>query len=1102
MDKKFLLLLSLFLTPTSGFSTEERNSDFFEKKIRPIFILKCQKCHGPKKQKGGLRVDSLNALLQGGERGPAIIQGQSQKSLLVQAVSRQSKLKMPPNDPLSPVEIQALKTWIDSGAVWPESQVASDFTQEIQKQHWAFQSLKKVSVPSLKDKWIKNPIDAFVLKKLHSKNLKPSPKADRRTLLRRLSYTLTGLPPSYEETERFKRSSHDRALEQAVDRLLQSQHYGEHWARHWLDVARYSDTKGYVYARENRTWVHAWVYRDWVTGAFNEDMPYDRFLLLQLAADQVDDRKPGDLAAMGYLTLGRRFLGVTPEIIDDRIDVVTRGMLGLTVSCARCHDHKYDPISTQDYYSLYGVFNSSKEEVVQLATEAPGDEAFVKGLKERKEKFEAKFSQYALQASERVRGRIKDYLLVQKKLHTLPKEGFDQILGSKDLYGSFAFQWRDYLKRAKEARDPLFIIWHAYFDLTEEDYKEKGLKLFKELQSKKDDYGSVFKWTLEHFKQSPTGFQGIVKSYAELLTTVDKRWKIELKKAKDQEKELPTRFENPSWEAVRKVLYSKDSPCEVPREPMANTERFFPTRLVEELWRLEGAIDNWIMSAGSKVKFSKTLKDRRIPREPRVFIRGNPRDWGPEVKRQYLTTLSKSQKPFTQGSGRFELAQKISSSENPLTVRVIVNRVWAKHFGRGLVSTPSDFGLRAQAPSHPELLDWLSRRFIEEGWSLKALHRLILTSSTYQQSSLIHSHSKKAFEQDPENRLLWRMNPKRLSFEEFRDSMLISTGQLDPALGGRPVNILNAPFSNRRTLYGTVDRQFFPSVLRTFDFANPDIHIPQRRETTVPQQALFFMNHPLVLNRVKKLSQSTQALKDSHARIRATFRSVFQRDPSPLEVREAEGFLRQDGVLIEEKFSPQAKDWHYGLGRVDPVVQKVVQYSPLPHFTGEAWQGGPQWPDRILGWVQLTATGGHPGNHLGHAAVRRWKAPRAMEISIRSELNHQSPPGDGIQAYIISSRSGFLNTVHIHQQIVGLHVSRLRVEKGETIDFVVDIKEVLNSDEHLWGMTIEELSRDSKSKGTIWNSVKDFTPLVKNQLTPWEQFAQMLLLTNEFLFVD
>ncbi|WP_235934725.1 PSD1 and planctomycete cytochrome C domain-containing protein [Candidatus Laterigemmans baculatus] len=1107
----------------AAISASER---FFENQVRPVLLEHCAPCHG-EEQEAGLRVDSLQGLLTGGDSGPAVVPGDAASSLVIQAIRHQGGLEMPPDEPLEPQQIDALVAWVNGGAYWPASDRrpggkdaagagsshAGAAEAAAADEHWAFQAVAEppVPVPERSD-WVRTAVDAFVLARLEAADLEPSPEADRRTLIRRASYAVTGLPPSPEETEEFIRSSDPQAYEHLIERLLDSPRYGEHWTRHWLDVARYSDTKGYVYAREERFWVHAWAYRDWVVAALNQDLPYDRFLMLQIAADQVEDREQGDLAAMGFLTLGRRFLGVEHDIIDDRIDVVTRGTMGLTVGCARCHNHKYDPIPTADYYSLYGVFDSSAERVVPLAEPEP-DSEFARELETRRQKLASRTAESRAEFSALARRRVGEYLRAQTELEKYPNDGFDQILQKDDLLPALVRRWDTYLRSAKHRGDPVFAAWHAYRDLATAAFAEEAVAVTEQLQNSPES--AVNREVLAAFETPPQSFGEVVDRYAALLGEVESRWQTLVKDAAASGGDSPVGLADPAAEKIRRVLYGTGSPCEVPDEPIVHTEDLFDSATCTELWKLQGDVDRWIIAAELPIPYALTLVDRPVPVEPRIFRRGNPANKGAEVPRQFLEILSgESRQPFQKGSGRYELAAAIASPTNPLTARVLVNRVWTHHFGQGLVSTPSDFGTRAEKPSHPELLDYLAARFVAEGWSLKKLHRWILLSSTFRQASKQPNPSESwldAERVDPQNRLLWRMNPHRLSFEEFRDSLLTASRALDLEIGGKPVEMFTAPYPARRSLYGLVDRQFLPTSLRVFDFANPDLHIPQRSETTVPQQSLFFLNHPLVIEHAKKLASGAD-VEDESAAIEYLFERVLQREPSSRERREALELVRALASEPSPKASLTAKDWQYGYGEFDAASERVADFQPLPHFTGTAWQGSPAWPDPKLGWVQLTAEGGHPGNDRKHASIRRWTAPRSMAITLRSHLKHEAAAGDGIRAFVVSSRAGRLKDAEIHQQEVELTIDRLDVEAGETIDFVVDIGNVLNSDQYVWKIQLEALVSDPglAAVGTsaaseprpAWDSSEDFVADHVQRLSAWEQLAQILLCTNEFLFVD
>jgi hypothetical protein len=538
----------------------------------------------------------------------------------------------------------------------------------------------------------------------------------------------------------------------------------------------------------------------------------------------------------------------------------------------------------------------------------------------------------------------------------------------------------------------------------------------------------------------------------------------------------------------------------VPDEHLANNEWFFPTPTVVELWKLQGEVDRWLIQSPNAPAHATILVDRTKPTTPRVFKRGNPLTKGEEVPRRFLQVLAGDRaQPFAKGSGRLELAQAIIAPNNPLTARVMVNRVWMQHFGRGLVTTPSDFGKRAEPPSHPELLDWLARRFMDEGWSLKSLHRRILLSATYQQSSLASAQAK-AQEMDPDNRLLWRMNTHRLSFEEMRDASLAAAGELDLRVGGRPAELF-ANENKRRTLYARVDRELLPAVMRTFDFANPDLSIPQRNDTIVPQQALFGLNHPFLATRAKAVVQRI-GNGDDTARVRRMYELLFQREPATAEVNAALAFVKTapPPPARKEPVSP----WQYGYGELDEATGRLKSFTALPHFDGTQWAGGPQLPDANLGWLQLTATGGHPGNDRQHAIVRRWVAPMDGSYTVASTLTHQPDAGDGIRAFISHSGQGLLRFAALHHSNTALNIEALPVKAGETLDFIVDIRDGLNSDQFLWSPKIVAALSAVAGGGDAqsWDAQKDFVGTAPAPMSLWQQLAQTLLLTNEFVFVD
>lgn len=1103
---RFLIAALLIAGITSGnqcVADESRAMDeFFETHVRPVLVKKCLSCHGPQKQEGGLRLDSREGVLKGGENGAAAVPKEPAASHLVQAIRYDGDLKMPPDQKLADAQRDALIHWVELGMPWPKSiGTLKPVQPDTAKTHWAFQPVTDPPVPMDVKGTVRTPVDAFVLQRLQEAQLSPSPEADRRTLIRRITYALTGLPPTPSAVESFVSSDDPNAYDKVVEELLASPAHGEHWARHWLDIARYSDTKGYVYAREERFWVHAWNYRDWVVSAFNSDMPYDRFLLLQIAADQVPDRNEDDLAAMGFLTLGRRFLGVRRDIIDDQIDVVCRGTMSLTVGCARCHDHKYDPIPTSDYYSLYGVFDSSREWLVPLPGSA--DEGFLKEYREKSEAIESLLQERRASTSARVRSRVADYLKAQLELDRYPEEGFDQIISTEDLLPSFVHRWRDFLRDCDRNGDPVFVAWHMFRKLPPESFSAMASDVTAQLRALPAD--KLNPRIAKAFETVPTSFAEVIDRYASVLLEVDKEWQAQQDQAKASGMEPPASLVDASAEQIRAVLYSPGKPCFVPNEPVVSTEYDFDSGTCNELWKRQVEIDRLILNAPTQPRFAVAMKDRSTPVTPRVFRRGNPANKGDDVPRQFLSLLSgPNRQPFAEGSGRLELAKAIIDPANPLTARVIVNRVWAQYFGRGLVNTPGDFGLRADAPSHPELLDWLTTRFVQEGWSLKKLHRMIVLSATFRQSSIGPDNAEQreaALQLDPGNRLLWRMNVHRLTFEELRDSLLAVSGQLETTVGGKPRDLFASPYHRRRTLYGLVDRQFLPGTLRMFDFANPDLHIPQRSETTVPQQSLFLMNHPLAIERARELAKSVASSGDATSQVRQLFRQVFQRDATDSQLVTAMELLAQEATEKPPEASPTAADWSYGYGAINEAEARIRNFTALPYFSGTAWQGGPSFPDGPLGWVQISAKGGHPGNDRDHACIRRWTAPRDMKVRIQSELIHEPEQGDGIRSFIVHSRTGILNTSKAHKQKVASTIDPVEVKAGETIDFLIDIDQVLNSDQFLWQITLEAVD-SAGQKPSKWNAEADFPKPSNPSLTPLEQLAQVLLCSNEFLFVD
>jgi len=723
-------------------------SDDFERYVRPLLVEKCQSCHGATMQKAGLRLDSRAALIKGGESGPAIVPGKPAESLLIRAIGYAGELRMPPKGRLSGAEITVLSRWIESGAVWPDSGIArpakadSQVTDK-QRNWWAFQPVKRAEVPEVLPRPV-NPIDAFVRAKLGAAGLKPAAPADKRALLRRVTFDLTGLPPTPEEVDAFQNDGSPEAFAKVVDRLLASPAHGQRWARHWLDLVRYADYHDGNPKARNPVCepLEAWRYRDWVVQSLNRDLPFDQFVIHQIAGDLLPpaDGKPpyaDGLVATAFLVNGAWDRGdadkekMVSDMVDDQIDTIGKAFMGMTIGCSRCHDHKFDPISIRDYYALAGIFYSTRM------------------LKE----VGAKGGEITLQR----RPLVPDDVVQRRERQLKQIAGLNGILAEMDK------------KNPKvPANDPTRQI---------------------------------------------------------LMETRDR---------------------------VQKEL--------LPEPPVA-------------LAVSEGGVPGGLFPG---------IQD--VP----IHMRGSYTRLGPVVPRGLPTFFAGERQPrMTTGSGRMELARWVASAENPLTARVIVNRVWQWHFGAGLVRTPNNFGMLSEPPSHPELVDWLASTFVADGWSLKKLHRRIVLSEAYQQSS---DASPETLTRDPENRWLGRFSPRRLEAEAIRDAMLAVTGRLDLKPLGPATHDMSVP---TRSLYVQTARWDRGNFAILFDAANPDATVEKRDVSTVAPQALFLLNHNFLLAQAQHLAD--RATRDEptneEARIQRLFRLTFMRAASADEAKIARELL-------------------------------------------------------------------------------------------------------------------------------------------------------------------------------------------------------------------
>ncbi len=858
--------------PPSGDVASPEGVEFFEKHVRPVFVDHCYSCHSEtaEKVRGGFQLDTRAGWERGGASGkPAVIPGDPNGSPLIRAIRHADPdLAMPPKQKLTDEQIEALTAWVTMGAPDPRSGTTMlPDPSEVARRHWAFQPVREPSLPPVRDAgWVKAPVDRFILAGLEARGLKPAPAADRRTLIRRAAFVLTGLPPTPEQVAAFEKDDSPEAFARVVDRLLASPGYGERWGRHWLDIARYADTKGYVFEEERR-YAYAYTYRDYVIRAFNDDKPYDRFLIEQIAADQIvtgEDRSV--LAAMGFLTLGRRFLNNQHDIIDDRIDVLTRGTMALTVACARCHDHKYDPVPTADYYSLYGVFASSREPAEKPLLGTIPDPAQYEAFTAELTAKELERDQFVATKEEEYRRKLKesvgDYLLAAHDASKVEgRQKREELARGRKLSPVVVNRWISALE-SRKAADPLFGPWLEYSSLAEEGFGEAAVALTTRVVANGERLwnGAV---AGAFAGDSPGSLKDVAARYNRVFAAGGDPGVVAFLEAKDG----PLALEGRDLYALFDV-------------PDAQKRR-----------ALQRAVEGLQATHPGAPPRGMVMEDIESPIQPAVFKRGNPGNRGDTVPRQFLGLLAgPDREPFHKGSGRLELAEAIASPDNPLTARVAVNRVWLMHFGAALVRTPADFGLRSEPPSHPELLDWLAARFVAEGWSFKRLHRQILLSAAWQQSS---SADPATIEADPENRWVSRQTRRRLDFEAMRDMLLRAAGRLDLSMGGHAVEITTKDYAVRRTVYGFVERQNLPGVFRTFDFASPDTSSAQRFQTTVPQQALFLMNSPFALDQAREVLGRSDVgeIQDKEDRVRRLYAVILQRAPQEEEVAWAIRYL-------------------------------------------------------------------------------------------------------------------------------------------------------------------------------------------------------------------
>jgi len=970
-------------------SAAAASTEFFETKVRPVLAANCYDCHSVDLDKpyGELRLDSREALLKGGKSGAAIVPGDPEKSLLIRAIRQTGDLKMPKGGKLKPDEIDALVEWVRAGANFPAAAATASPAKPATKPYvitaaqrgfWSFQPIARPPVPAVSHgDWPKSDIDRFVLARLEKEGLAPVRAADKLTLIRRASLDLTGLPPTVEEIDAFQKDDSPEAFAKVVDRLLASPRYGEAWGRLWLDVARYGEDdyrsldpmrRGY------NPYPNAYLYRDWVIKAFNDDMPYDQFVRAQLAADLLgDEHRARTLPALGFLGLGPWFydngaVEVTrADERHDRVDVVSRGFLGLTVGCARCHDHKYDPIPTKDYYALASVFLNTAYKEYPLAPQSVVEEFKAQDKKiEKKEDLLDDFrrvesTQLAqtlalqaatyMQAAWKVTGEPKDEVRKVVEADRLDYELFDRwlkFLAKPPKFYPNLKPWQEMIKRGGSKAEAAKLAAEFQSQILEVMFDRKEL----------NDENDVIK-----AKALPgTKKKEEAKLPSDFVTNDDfcPNCGLELKS-------MPIERQNLWVDLFQRDLADGFDPSQAPESVKPGLfvfrgwglERQLSAERRDYINALKDDIDKLRKEQPPKYPYVHGVGDVEKPQTLKVSLRGSPYNLGDDAPPHFLSILNPSEPPlFTKGSGRLELADAIL--QQPITSRVIVNRIWKGHFGTGLVDTPSNFGVTGERPSNPELLEFLTQSFIDGGRSIKKLHRSIMLTAVYQLST---DYDKTAFEKDSGNRFYWRANRHRMTAEQVRDSLLAATGSLDTKMGGPSAPL--TPTADRRTVYGKVSRYKLDEFLQLFDFPSPNLSAEKRFTTSVPLQRLFFMNSDFMQQQAERLAKKIVNEPDNPARIQKAYRLIFGRPANDEELKAALAFITTEPIKdYEERKSAKDTKGTKDQEGDNPKDTKDTQ------DTKAAADGGKSEPGSMMSGVIPGA--GKPGDEKKLLPVTPW----------------------------------------------------------------------------------------------------------------------------------
>ena len=1000
---RFVLTLLIGVSPLLAQASPEQ-IEFFEKKIRPVLAEQCYACHsGDTMAAAGLRLDTRETIRKGGSRGPAVVPGSPAGSLLLKAVSYADlDLKMPPSGKLSDEQIADLRLWVEMGAPDPREGAsgasvaeppAYNFEQE--REFWSFRPVEKPAPPEVsRPQWVKTPVDAFLLAKLEEEGLQPAPAAGKRTLIRRVTFDLTGLPPTPKEIDDFLADDSPQAWTRLVERLLASPHYGERWARHWLDLVRFAETNGHEFDNDK---LDAWRYRDYVVRVFNEDVPYDRFVAEQIAGDLLPDPRLTPDGTRLDSPIGSGFYWLWEVLnsptdsekaradqVDNQLDVLGKTFFGMALGCARCHDHKFDPLPTADYYALAGVMHSTH--LRERCIDAPDRAAKIRRLRGQAAEHDATDALPRITGAELLSEAWAEHRAHAARepshpLYPLAKLALESDEPFEQRLAGMREEMRDWAAKA----DPDHALWAERGDEVWEDFSD-----------------GFDKWDIEGaaFGDEPAGGgaqsnPGERDEFVGILTT--RKFRIPAPHVHVRMAGTPADKRLKGAAPVRFTLWADDHPSQNKTAPESGRMEWVSVPLVKEKGRVgylqiadrsrEGriAVDKIVFSQSAEPppiagpvdeRVLRLLEDPAIgsiedlaagyarlaaeadralalaiseparptapvklpeavpesafamssmdhdPHNVRIHQRGNHKNLGEEVPRRFLTVIAgEDQQPFTKGSGRLELAEWAASAENPLTARVMVNRIWKHHFGAGLVRTADNFGHTGDPPTHPALMDWLAARFVESGWSVKDLHRQILYSQAYRMDSRATERAAKA---DPDNKLLSHMPVRRLEAEAIRDSVLAVAGTLDKTVGGESVPPHISPFQDgrgkpatgpldgagRRSLYIQVRRNFLTPLFLAFDYPQPFATIGRRGVSAVPSQALMLLNNELIHQQAEKWARREMEVHaTAEGRLEDMYLRAFGRAPEESERADLLEFLAEQAKLYDGASTDDARVW-------------------------------------------------------------------------------------------------------------------------------------------------------------------------------------------------